>query len=173
MEGQPPTPASGIPAAPGSTRQQVQKEQEVGVPGCQGGPGADRSPVPHQEQCCPGSCIPHPASQIPPPLPAAGRSSPDPFPSHPQGSVSLSSETFSDLDHEKQVQSLSLAASPSLSQDTHVGDRSRLPTQSPDPGVFLLPGQVGLIEVTPEEASHDCLIFPPQPLSFKVTEIAL
>lgn len=63
----------------------------------------------------PASCIPNPAT------------SPDPFPSHPQGSVFLSPETFSNLDREKQVQSLSLAASPSLSQDTHVGDRSRPP----------------------------------------------
>ena len=118
----------------------------------------------------PASCILHPKSRHLSPQLAALLWS---FPSHPQGSVSLSSETFSDLDREKQVQSLSLAASRSLPQDTHVGDRSPLPTQSPDPGVFLLPGQVELTEGPPEEASHDCLIFPLRPLSFKVTETAL
>ena len=50
---------------------------------------------------------------------------------------------------------------------------SRLTQMLPDPGVFLLPGQVELTEGTPEEASHDCLIFPLRPLSFKVTETAL
>lgn len=118
----------------------------------------------------PASRILHPKSrQLSPQLAALLPS----FPSHPQGSVSLRSETFSHPDREKQVQSLSLAASLSLPQNTHVGDRSPLPTQSPDPGVFLLPGQVELTEGTPEEASHDCLIFPPRPLSFKVTESAL
>lgn len=73
---------------------------------------------------------PHPASQIPPSSPQR-RSPPGPFPSHPQGSAFPNSETLSNLGHEKQVQSLSLAASPSpFFQDTHMGDRSPLPTQS-------------------------------------------
>lgn len=106
----------------------------------------------------PRSRILHPKSR--PPLPTAGRSLSGPLSFPSPGFRFPTLETLSNLGHEKQVQSLSLAASPSLPRTRTWGDRAPAHSVPLDPGVFLLPGRAELREVTPEEASHDCLIFP-------------